>query len=290
MTEPPEFPPPTPYPGPAPEPTPPPSEPTPPSPATPYPGGAYPGPAYPGSAHPGTQYPGTQYPPPQYPPPQQPGPWSAYPGQQPGWPVTPPPPSGTNKLAIVALVTGILGTACFSSIVFGIIAVVQTNKSGQKGRGLAIAGLVISGLWLVGGFTAGVISAINAGPERNAAGEITDAGEIQVFDLQVGDCIEKLKGLGEVTRTLQAVPCSDLHRAEVYALVPQPDGPFPGDEAVKSKARAGCTAAAGALRVADVPRDAQVHWLQPSEDDWPDHHRIICMVETSSEQTGSLRK
>ncbi len=49
--------------------------------------------------------------------------------------------TGTNSMAIVALITGL--TIAPLGIVFGHIALSQINQTGQSGRGLAIAGLVL---------------------------------------------------------------------------------------------------------------------------------------------------
>jgi hypothetical protein len=59
---------------------------------------------------------------------------------------------GTNGLAIASLVLSLLwicGIGSLVAVVFGIIALSQTKKSGQKGKGLAIAGLVIGSLGLI---------------------------------------------------------------------------------------------------------------------------------------------
>jgi hypothetical protein len=52
----------------------------------------------------------------------------------------------TNGLAIAALVLGILWLYWVGSIlavIFGHVALSQINRTGQQGRGLAIAGLVL---------------------------------------------------------------------------------------------------------------------------------------------------
>jgi Domain of unknown function (DUF4190) len=104
-------------------------------------------------------------------------------------PVAPPPP-GTNGFAIASFVLSFCGGLL--SVIFGIIALVQIRKSGQKGKGLAIAGLCISGVWvlLIG---VGVIFAILEEPKRDASGTITTEGKISVNDLKTGDCIKTLK-------------------------------------------------------------------------------------------------
>ncbi len=65
--------------------------------------------------------------------------------------VAPPRPSGTSGLAIASLILGILGLFLFTAvlaIIFGVIALRETRRSGQGGRGLAIAGISIAAVWL----------------------------------------------------------------------------------------------------------------------------------------------
>jgi peptidyl-prolyl cis-trans isomerase B (cyclophilin B) len=69
-----------------------------------------------------------------YPPP--PGPYAGHYGY-PGYP----PPQSTNSLAIVSLVCAFLFAPL--GILFGHISLSQIRKTGEEGRGLAIAGLVI---------------------------------------------------------------------------------------------------------------------------------------------------
>lgn len=104
----------------------------------------------PGYPDPGSNpppYPGT------YQPPAQPG----YPAGQ--YSVPPagygygypapygPPPSGTNGLAVGALVAAFF--APMAGLVMGIIALNQVKKNGQSGRGMALAAVIISSLWFV---------------------------------------------------------------------------------------------------------------------------------------------
>ena len=59
--------------------------------------------------------------------------------------------AGTSGLAIASLVTGICGFLCVTSLVsigLGIGALVNIRKTGRPGKGMAIAGLILSGLWL----------------------------------------------------------------------------------------------------------------------------------------------
>ncbi|OMC14715.1 DUF4190 domain-containing protein [Mycobacterium sp. SP-6446] len=94
-------------------------------------------------------------PPPRYPPP------GGY-GYQP-----PPPAVGTNGLAITSLVCSLFGWLCIIGgilgIILGVLALGQIRQSGQGGRGLAIAGIVIGGIVTALVIFAGILGAVFGG-------------------------------------------------------------------------------------------------------------------------------
>ncbi|WP_305093539.1 DUF4190 domain-containing protein [Prescottella sp. R16] len=109
--------------------------------------------------------PGPQYgPPPQFGQPQQfgtPGYGQPQPyGQMPpSYPTAPyggypqhPVPVGTNGLAIGSLIASSLGFfygfPALVGIVLGVLALGQIKRTGQQGRGLAIAGIVVGGVFV----------------------------------------------------------------------------------------------------------------------------------------------
>ena len=58
---------------------------------------------------------------------------------------------GTNPLAVTSLVFGILwlyGFGALLALILGVIALRQTKRRGQYGRGMAIAGIILGGLGL----------------------------------------------------------------------------------------------------------------------------------------------
>lgn len=86
-------------------------------------------------------------------------PYGEYGPQQP-YPYGPaygyPPPTSTNGMAIGSLVTSIFGFLCYGipgavGAVLGHVALRQIARSGQQGRGLALAGVIVGwlsfGLW-----------------------------------------------------------------------------------------------------------------------------------------------
>jgi len=106
-----------------------------------YPPGPYPPPGFPGQAPGGYQSPPGGYQPPPVPE------W---------WPQSPPrgfvPVTRTNGLAIASLVLGILWLFWLGSLaglILGLVALKQIKGRNQGGRGIAIAGVVLSVLGLV---------------------------------------------------------------------------------------------------------------------------------------------
>jgi hypothetical protein len=118
-------------------------------------------------------------------------------------------PGGTNGWAIAAFVVGILGGTILS-VIFAIVALVQIRGRRQRGRGLAIAALVISTLWI-----AAITSVI-------AYGVSTQGKSVRAIDLNIGDCV-KDASVDELPTWVKRVRCDRPHHGEVFAVLTQPD-------------------------------------------------------------------
>ncbi len=167
--------------------------------------------------------PGPYFPPPP-PHPYPPPPPGAYPAQPPG-PYYPPPPGpyppqppGTNWWAIVSLVFGILGGVLISAIC-GIVGL-RRARAGQGGRGMAIAGLVLSALWALA-LIAGIVVYLLVG-----------SGTVGANEVKAGDCLTELPASGLVL-TVDTTSCGEPHKGEIFAMLTMPDGDFPGQFAIE---------------------------------------------------------
>jgi hypothetical protein len=245
------------------EPTPPPHTPEQP----PAGGGGYPPPPQGGYQPPqpsGYPPPAGGYPPPAggYPP------QGGYPGYQPypGRNDLPAPGSGgLSTPALIGFILSIFGIVLIS-IILCIVALTRIPKSGQRGKGLAIAGLVISGLWvLLGGLIVIGLIAGNSEPDRDASGQVTTTVNTRPDKLRVGDCIT---GVEEgVVKNIKVQPCDQPNGGKVFAVFELPAGKWPGLAAVQAAAEKGCTDRFKALKQpADKPSD--VFFLHPVEDGW----------------------
>ncbi len=202
-----------------------------------------------------------------------------------------PPSSGTNGFAVASFVLGLIGGVLLS-VIFGIIALSQIRRRGQRGRGFAIAGLVLSGVWVVvviGIVIAGAMQSAN----RSSTGRITKSGSISIFSLKVGDCFQNPAGNSQLSvNTVTAVPCTTAHNAQTFAAFPATGGSsYPGNAAMVRQASKGCRArVSGNLDMSKIKNSMTLRFLFPEQQSWTDGHRTVtCLVEDSSaDLTASL--
>ena len=195
-------------------------------------------------------------------------------------------PPGTNAFAIVSLVLSICSGPLLG-LIFGIIALVQTKRSGQKGRGLAIAGVTISSIWFLVG---AVFIAVNvAAIERDRAGRSNSDGSSVLDELKAGDCLETL---AVATSALRVVRCSEPHHAEVYAVF-DVKGPvqYPGDDKVDEMAQKGCESRRLMYSVSGWDDEAlTVFYYPPTRQSWSTENYVICVVSDDEHlRTGSIK-
>jgi hypothetical protein len=100
--------------------------------------------------------------PPSYPPPP-PGGYGYPPPPLGGYGYPPPQGVGTNGMAIASLVCSLFGWLCIIGpilgLIFGILALNQIKQTGQGGRGMAIAGIVIGALVIAAGIAFWILAA-----------------------------------------------------------------------------------------------------------------------------------
>jgi hypothetical protein len=207
---------------------------------------------------------------------------AAYDQPGPGMPYAPagqPSDSGkTSGWAIASFVLSLLAVVVLS-VIFGAVALRRIKRLGQRGRGLAIAGLAVSGVWIVIIILALVLVNLNRAT-RSPSGEITHGGHLSAFSLAVGDCFNNppdATKLGSVT----AVPCGQAHSAQIFAKFNLSGSilSYPGNAALSRLGTNGCNARIGVLDKSKITDSMTIRFLFPLEESWLAGQRAVtCMI------------
>jgi len=173
--------------------------------------------------------------------------------------------------------------------VFGFIALGRIKRTGQGGRGLAIAGIVLAGVWIA--LLAGVIIlGVMSEADRGSDGTVVGAGDVAATNLQVGDCIADI---AETTMliSVNGVPCSQPHEGEVFAVFDLPAGPYPAPAQRDSQIESTCNdRLAGYAPAAVGDTSLGLFYVYPLERNWDAGDReSVCIAVTDPPTTTSIR-
>ncbi|WP_030266651.1 DUF4190 domain-containing protein [Streptomyces sp. NRRL B-24484] len=260
------------------------------------PGAVPPGAVPPGAVPPGAVPPGV---------PWGGGAWGGGAGPY-GWQQPPMgPPTAWNGYAITSLVLGVLGLACcmwVGAIGFGVAALRTVKERNERGRGLAIAGIVLGGVWgvvlavvMVLGLLLGDRGPLGDDPFRDGSGSGTSTST-GVFDLAAGECFVKLGGgRGEDLTDVDTVDCSEPHYGEVYATPRYTEHAYPGKDGVVAGAQKSCGEAIFDYAPDSwaIPEDTDIHFFYPDKATWAlddDHYATCFLTDGSAAAKGMVRQ
>ncbi|MCF3180515.1 septum formation family protein [Streptomyces polychromogenes] len=234
-----------------------------------------------------------------------PGPAAPYGGPQ-GW-YQPPPPQKTNPVAVVAFVMSLVCAVPTVPLILGLVALSQIRKEGGKGKGLAIAAVVIHSLSLLVLVLAVVFGLTKAAegtsrPQRDTHGQVTTPGSSKVEDIRKGDCFNTDDDLAKTQKgdgtqaglSVRTVPCGQPHEGEAYAVFTLDNGAFPGaDKIVQiSEEKCGGSALTGYVGEAEkLPNNLEVFYYYPQASSWLLGDRTVtCFLGSAhGTSTGSAR-
>lgn len=229
---------------------------------------------------------------------------------------------GTNGLALGALISsvlGFLGLTAVAGIILGVVSLGQLKRTGQRGRGLAVAAIGIGALWILIGVvgvpaylgtrdqtstaaapttattsetTAPTDDPSSPTPTGTATGTGTTEPTTVDVSLEVGECTDDAEILdsGEITED-SVVDCGQPHVAEAYAAFEPAQGAFPGEDEVVRQADEGCTREFETFVGLGYNESAlEVLYYYPNAVSWDLDRTVVCVVtDPAGEVTGSLR-
>ncbi|MFG3495076.1 DUF4190 domain-containing protein [Streptomyces sp. NPDC047928] len=207
------------------------------------------------------------------------------PPQQPYPPVPPPPGAGlppspnVNGLSIASLVAGIVCCVPPLGLILGAVALRQIKKKGERGKGLALTGVIlslISTLLVTIGVATGAADGLFDGLRR---AKEEAASSRSPFALRTGQCFNTPGGdLTKEVFNVKVVDCAKPHQAEVtggFKLTGFTE--WPGEKPIEPIAEKRCDEIS--LRYAmdtwALPEDIWTYYYQPSEESWRGGDRVV---------------
>lgn len=155
-------------------------------------------------------------------------------------------------------------------------------------RRSGVAVLVLTGLVALSGCTAlGDVLAGDDGPTRDPdTSEVTESDEVDVFSLQVGDCISEVES--EELQTVRIMPCDEPHTDEIYHRFELTGDELPTTE-MWDTADAECIPALEEF-VGTAWDDSEVsYWpMSPTQESWDAGDReVLCVAYIEDEELSS---
>ncbi|MFE9535956.1 DUF4190 domain-containing protein [Streptomyces sp. NPDC006691] len=215
------------------------------------------------------------------------GPWYPYPAAP-----SQPPVSG---LAVGSLVTGILCCIPPLGLILGGFALGQIKKKGLRGKGMAVAGVVLSSL-----STIALVVSIATGGLGDSWRDFKDGWNEGVrntrstLDLRKGDCFDVPGGkLEREVVSVRIVPCSGKHDAEVAGSFRLTGTMYPGESAIARQADTQCSVIeqSYAMDRWKIPAEAGPYYYTPSSQSWGrgDHTVSCAFASEGGKLEGSVR-
>ena len=262
-------------------------------------------------------------PPPEAPAPSQPWASPTYPPPPPYLPSGPAAERPQDGVSIAGFVTGLLGIVLVS-VVLSIVGLTRTAGGQRRGRGFAVAGLVLSVAWaaVIAVFVPGWIRSAQPPPStlpvvaashtpsptpataqspspsarpsptgpRKPQPAPVPARKKYVDELRTGNCLVVAK-LGDSVLKVPVVPCRQAHDAEVVGVARLP-GRWHGKAALDDVSDSTCSKLF--RRYVGVDVDSSDHglgWFGPTPESWKDGDRLVVCYsdEGGITVTGSVK-
>ena len=191
------------------------------------------------------------------------------------------------------LVTGIVGVI---GLILGFLGRGRARRGEATNGRTALWGIILSALAVAISVIAAVrlvadLGEADLGEEASQETAPPGAEVVDVFALEVGDCLTEIQATEETFISVETVPCSEPHSEEIYAVVTLPEGDFPGDEAIVTQAEDVCVAEfEGFVGLSYAESVLEFNYAWPLEEGWDAGERgVVCAVsDPDGDTTGTL--
>lgn len=136
---------------------------------------------------------------------------------------------------------------------------------------------------------------IPAGPDgtRDESGAVTEGGDMDVFSLKVGDCLNTESMVDPEITDVPVLACDEPHDGEVFHQFDLPAGDFPAEADIEAAVEETCLpefATFAGIEYAESA-DLDITWLEPTAEGWSgaDDRSVTCIiVDITGNVTGTL--
>jgi hypothetical protein len=160
---------------------------------------------------------------------------------------------------------------------------------------------------VIAGLVAGlsIVACSDDNASRDDEGKISEPGDVSVFDLRIGDCVETGEEIEIDVATVQGVPCSQSHTHEVFGVVDleaaadeddtrfEGGAAYPGEGPLEGEAERVCVDEFASYVGIDYADSSLFFtYLVPSVRSWQEDadRDVICLAMRSGEpMQGSVR-
>jgi hypothetical protein len=126
--------------------------------------------------------------------------------------------------------------------------------------------------------------ALNSRATRNDAGQVDKAGKQTAFDLKAGDCFNNVPGNDQQVESVDAVPCSQPHEAQVLVNVTVTGTSYPGKDEMGKQVEKLCVDKVGAqLEKSPIAAQIDLYYLHPTAESWAQHDRTGTCIAAAKE-------
>ncbi|WP_231505195.1 DUF4190 domain-containing protein [Cellulomonas sp. URHE0023] len=176
-------------------------------------------------------------------------------------------------MAVWSLVTGILLVGPVA-VVLAVLALRRIRRRSTRGRGLAIAGLVLGAISTVALLAAGVVGVLTWTGTRPLPSDVGSARDAHAQQLVTGNCLASLPADGRVD-TVRVAPCAESHAAQVVTVYEfLEDSIWPGQRAVDARVARSCV-----LDQAELDAGVTAVTWAPTEQSWSRGDRTgLCLA------------